>query len=346
MQTVELEGGTFGASTNNLWTRYTVQAPAYMSSQAVSGLIDHIAHPRIVPADIPLEAGAISSERQKASRWYPATTALGYHCIALWKSAVQTSKRQTFGDDEDLAALTPERIAKLQGAYLDPGAVFSVGGTFDEVALVRELAALATKPHGLRSNLRPLQWRNAEYHETSFSAVGRFVYHLGGVIPLPSIRDAIGIMFIGKLLTNPTHGTLYQWLRDERGWSYDMTFTLNNGAASNGTHWELALPVATHEQARVVRAEVRERIERSIRDEARVAKEAKRRLGGLVFGYQTLGSILEDAEGALLRYGRVIPESEMRACLEACRDTAFLETVYEKYFSPAVTGEFLAMPKA
>jgi hypothetical protein len=76
-----------------------------------------------------------------------------------------------------------------------------------------------------------------------------------------------------------------------------------------------------------------------------VALEVERKKSSQLFMYQTLGSILNEADRMLSELGALYTEADFWGMFDHLKDTAFLRQIYDKHWSPRVTGEFLAMPK-
>ena len=111
------------------------------------------------------------------------------------------------------------------------------------------------------------------------------------------------------------------------------------------SNWELCIPLNTYKQVEHVRKELHVRILQAISDKALVAMEVERQKSCQLFSYETLDSIMSEADGMIGIYGRMYTEADHLKAIERCKDTSFLKEIYDKYWSPKVTGEFLAMPK-
>ena len=229
---IELVGGEFNALTDSQYTKYTIQVKSDMLTEAFKGLMSHVFNPIIKAEDFLLEIGAVSSERRRESKWYPGNDDFEYHCLTKWKYDVQFTSRQAIGKDSDLKKMTVAGLSSFHKNYFDPKVYVTVGGKFDEKVILKELNKIKTKKHNLPINLKQIRWANKKYHEKKFDDISRYIYHLGGVVTSkPDFTTFVGIYFIGKLLTNPVHGTLYQWLRNELGWTYSLGFKFSTGSS-------------------------------------------------------------------------------------------------------------------
>ncbi len=341
---VALEGGQFNASTHPAWTEYRLKIPTTVFVPAFQGLISHVLEPIFDERDLEREIGIISSERRRRSRWYPGSDELEHHCLTKWKYDHPLTLRQIFGEDPDLKQMSVERLRRMHQAYLDPRAYMLVGGNFDRSLVFQELSRFPTAEHNLSVQIETLRWEHRQYHEEKFPSINRFIYHLGGIVPERDLQILQGNNFLGRLLVNTVHGTLYNWLRRELGWSYNLGFELDGGHPHKQADWELYLPVNSYEQAQQVRKEVHDRIRKAIHDQDLLATELRRRISGQVFWYQTIGQVIDEAHSSLIGDKKLTSELELTNLLKQCQNPSFLENIYERYWSPEVSGEFLAIP--
>ena len=318
-----------------------------MFSMAFKGLLSHVFYPIIKAEDISHEAGIILSESKRRNRWYPGDDALEHHLLAKWKKTRVFSARQRIGNESDLKKMTVARLTRLHKAYFDPRVYLIVGGKFNRDVVIDELSKLKTKKHNLPMNLEQIKWGNKKYHEKKFHGINRFLYRIGGIVTISNVLTNFGISFLGELLTNNTQGVLMDWLRNDLGWCYDINFNYEfdtNPTIHNS--WELYLPLNTKKQVEYVRKNIHEKIITAISDKEFVAREVERQKSTRMFSYQTLNSILSEADGMVGPHGGMIyNETDYERFLDKCKDTKFLREIYDKYWSPKVIGEFLAMPK-
>jgi predicted Zn-dependent peptidase len=278
-------------------------------------------------------------------KWYPGETEVEHYLSTQWAWHVPISRRQMFGEDEDLAATTAERLSALHQNYFDPQIVVLASGALDLRPVFDSLSALSLGPRALPVAYDPLRWVRREYHEKEFQDQGTFTYYAGAQFELPrEYGEEVAVGFIGNYLVNTDHGPLYNWLRKEKGWVYGLYF--NNYSSPRDFSWLLRIPLHSREQIDEVRKELLQRMRDALQNRAAIDKEVERRLGAEVFHYQTLASIMSSASLDLQNRERIISEAEFRGYLETCRNTEFLTKVFDKYFSSNEIGEFSAIPKA
>ena len=343
---VELNGGDLNAATGSLQTEYYMSIRSDLFKEAFKGFISQVFEPLIDKDDIKQETGIILNESKMKNKWYPAYDELGHHVRTKWRHDAMFSPRQRLGNRNDFKKMNVAHLKHFHEGYFDPRTYIIVGGNFDEKVVFDVLSKIKTKKHNLPIKIDQVRWANKEYHEKKFSDINRFIYHMGGIVPEHDMMTKIGIEFIGSLLTNNTHGVLMQWLRDELSWCYDIDFDYeyyNNPHINN--QWELQVPLNNRKQVQFVRKEIHKIILKAINDKKLVSTEVERQKSSNLFSYQTLRSILSEADGMLGFGGQLYTEKELLKALERCKDTSFLNEIYKKYWSPEVVGEFLAIPK-
>lgn len=344
---VVMNGGYNNALINDRRIKYVLDIPSVDFKTGFEGLFSMAFDPLLLEADLLNEIEVIKSEEKRESRWFPANNELSFHVYTKWKFDYPITLRQIYGEKNDHELLTIDHIRHLHQYYFNSNVYVVIAGNFDFGLVTKELSRLRVGAQDLPIEFRELRWENREYHEVFFpqTQIRRFIYHLGGVFDSSDPQVFMAINFIGKLLTNSANGTLYRWLRNELGWTYNMGFG-NSVNYPYPSDWELWLPCNTYEQSMEIRKQLKERIEASISDQATVDQEIKRGLAGEVFWYQTLKKIIDAAERSLSSYGRIYTESEVRELLLKCHDLDFLRRIYERYFTGEAVGEFLAMPES
>ena len=342
---VNIKSGNINAITGNFNTLFVLTVRADIFCEMLKGLVSHVFHPIFRQDDLELERGIVSNERKIDERWFPGTNELENYLSTDWKYNMPCSLRQKLGYDSDVADITLEYLEDIHKHYFDLKTFALIGGNFDldsvcKIITSGKVEANNGKPEGKYEKVR---WINKNYHEKSFNDVSRFIYYLGGFKHSVDLRTLTCVEFIGKLLTDPVTGILYEWLREEKGWVYDIGFYYD--ANKMESFWELDIPLNNLEQVEFVRKEIDNKIVGAIQDKKKVSDGIERYKSASVFNYQTLDSIMYVAASSLFTHGRIVSESESLGLLDSCKDPEFLLYVYENYFSPHVRGEFLAKPQ-
>ena len=310
---------------------------------AFKGMLSQVFEPIFTASDLRNEIAIIGNERS-SSKWYPSDNKYQHHKMMKWKYQDLTGKRQDAGNDHDHASITIPYLKRLHKLYFNSNSYVVVGGNYDHNFVCAELSKLKMKKHDLVEKFRPHGWKHRKYHRAQFSDLDKCIYHMGGIVDSTNYEENIAIAFIGQLLTNTTHGALYEWLRQKLGWCYSMSFNFNIGSPYYPADWEVSIPLGTLARVKRMRRELHGRIRRSLTDQKLIAKEYTRRMSEMVFDYQTLSSVLDEARDYLFAYGRIVSQEEYITCLNRCKNPSYLLRIYEKYWSSSVIGEFTAMP--
>ena len=240
--------------------------------------------------------------------------------------------------------MTPQSLAAAHQYYFDPRLWVMVGGSGDVSPLLELLSCLKLSPHQPSQVFSPIHWVNQEYHERAFRDIRSFELRYGGIIvprPEPLIVHTLG--FVLMYLTNSFDGPLHRWLREEKGWVYEVNYRL--AFDDKGLDWMLYFPLGNPKEVNAVRDELSDRILAALTDEAAVNREVDR-LGDRLdaFIYLTLERILKDGQDSLEDFGYIIPEEQLRNYLEQMRDVAFLQRVWREQWTPEKLGCFCAVP--
>ena len=343
---VGLKGGTFSASTAPFYTRYVLQVPTIHFAVLWPGLFSAVFQPSFETNDLEVERGTISSERQRKERWFPGGSELEQYMDTKWMRNVALTLEQRLGSEDSLAAID---VASLEAAhsssYFSEGLQMLAGGSADFKPLIASLAGLSI--HGAPPARRVAQtnWVNQKYHVQPFRDVGRHVLRFGGIIseqPEPLRNRARS--FILEYLTNPTHGALFKWLREERGWAYDLGYS--NGLNSSGESlWTLRLPLGTQEQVDIVREELMARIDTALHNTKALNDEVSRLVAMAdAYWYPEIAPIVNEAFLSLENFGRIFTEQEYLERFEHFRDSTFLTNVWKEATAPENVGSFCATP--
>jgi predicted Zn-dependent peptidase len=345
IKTVKHKSGNIMAMTGNFNTIFDLEVRADLFCELLKGLVSHVFHPIFRQDDLELERGIVCNERKMVERWFPGSDELENYLSTDWKYNVPCNLKQKLGCDSDIADITLDYLDSLHKRYSELNSFVFIGGNFDldSVCEIITDGNVEAKCEKLEEKYDKARWVNKEYHEKSFDDISRFNLFLGGFRHSVDLRTSFCVNFIGKLLADPVTGILYEWLREEKGWVYNIGFYFNTNKMESV--WELDIPLNNLKQVEFVRKEIDNKIIGVIQDKKKVSEGIERYKSASVFNYQTLDSIIREAAGSLFIHGRIVSETESLELLDSCKDPQFLLYVYENYFSPHVRGEFLAKPQ-
>ena len=345
---VGLKGGTFSASTAPFHTRYVLQVPTIHFAELWKGFFSAVFQPYFDSNDLEVERGTISSERRRKERWFPGGSELEQYMDTGWMHDIALTLEQRLGSESSLAAID---IAALEYAhrssYFSEGLQMVTGGSADFKPLIASLAELRIQGAPPERRIDPIRWVNKEYHVQPFRDIGRHILRFGGIVsgPPEPLRNRAR-SFILEYLTNSTHGPLFKWLREERGWVYDLGYS--NGLSLNGQGiWTLRLPLGTQGQVKIVREQLVERVEAALQDTKALNNEVGRLLNmAEAYWYPEIAPIVNEALSSLENSGRIFSEVEYLARLDRFRDSTFLTDVWKEATAPESVGSFCATPAA
>lgn len=339
---VGLQGGYNNAYTDNFNTVYIAEIPVAQADEAWEGLVSQVFEPLFLEEYMALQRTIIISERKRRERWFPGYDELGHYVRSEWQHVVPVSLKEMYGSNADLGNAGPEDLARFHSFYFDSRAAVLTAGPLDIPRFSEKISSLPVDLRYPPENYEMPYWRRKEYHEVEFRDVNQPTLYIGGLFPgLPELETKVAVEFIGQFLTNSDHGPLYKWLRHEKGWVYGLSFKTE---VEKYLRWRIKVPLQDLEQVDIVRKELWNRIGSALEDAALISREVDRRLGAQTFHFQTLESVISGAEQDLELYGSIVSETEYRALLEKCRDAEYLGRIAREYFSPAVWGEFCALP--
>jgi predicted Zn-dependent peptidase len=341
---IGLNGGHRGGSTYPFKTVYSVEVKHDLFDNAFRGLMSQVFEPIFTKEDIDNEVGVIKNERRRRERFFPGNNKLSKYLLTEWMNDPLCSMTQRLGSDTDLEAMDISDMLKVHEYYFNDQIYVFVGGKFEVDSVCRDLSKIETKRIILPEDCPKISWKKREYHEGKFDDVNRYTYYFGGLNEsINDPRETNAVTFILSLLVNHVQGSLYNWLRNEKGWVYEIDYSCH--LEKNGSHWKMFFPVNNEEQVKNIRDELHNRIIDTIKNSDLVEKEINRLKSKGVFFYQTLGGILNEGIDLYADFGKIFSELELISILESFADTDYLMKIYEKHMSPGVTGEFLAIPE-
>jgi predicted Zn-dependent peptidase len=341
---VSLRGGYLNATTNLFSTDYILEIPVDIFDTGFVGLLSHIYDPLITKEDIEIESSIILNERKRKGPWWPGDNEMQYYLNRKWRASTPLELVDRLGTDESLKSMTPEYLYTIHKAYSSNRTVVFVGGRYNRNLVCQELSKIKTKDINLPQNYNKLSWSEKQYHETAFTDTHRYTYYYGGILPELNIETSVTLEFLLKYLTNNVHGMLYQWLREEKGWVYEVSHRIGLDYEGS-TYWSISLPFSTPEHVQSARLQLHDKIKEALLDERKIKLELDRRIYESLFFYQTLKSVIDEADSIFYSYKKIYSEADFLSLIKECATVEKMRAAYEKYMAPSVTGEFLATPK-
>ena len=342
---VALNGGSTYAGTGSDSSTFNVRIPSRLFRDGLKGFLAQIFEPVISEADVRHESGAIINERMSKRRYWPAQEEIGGYLWRKWMNLETTSLDQVFGSISDLREMSSEDILKALECYQASKNIhILVGGNFELDFLCSELENISLGQDVLPDKkYQSIHWVNREFHEVEIGKDDRYVYLIGGILPSLSEETSFALDFIDRLLTNPWVGMLYRWLREEKDWAYSIGFS--HSTYVDRLMWHLDIPLRDREHVEIVRSELRDKIVVTLKDEKIVRQAINQYKNSSVFWYENLDNLLKYGGTTITRFGRTYSQAGDFEMIDRFSDTTYLMEVFEKCFSPEVTGEILTLPK-
>lgn len=338
-----LKGVSMNATTSAFETDVYADIPTAVQPEIIDGFVSQIFEPLFTDEDIAVERGVVANERNQR-KYYPGRTELQRYLNMEWEYDRYYPKEQLFGSDTDLSAIDVGQLEGFHTNYKAASDVFVVvAGGHDIGSICKAFEGIETQPLSRIDRHEAIAWKRREYHERTFRDLDSPNLYLGGIVPQYDLIEVAKLSFIMNLLTNSSHGPLYEWTRNEKGWTYGV-----RGGTTSGRDrmtWTLQFPLNDIGPVEQIRHEVWGRVEEALADQFLVDREIERILNQEVFFYQTAGRRAEDAADSLSANGRIVTEREYRNLAKGMHDLSLLREAYTRYFTGDVVGEFLALPE-
>lgn len=341
---VGLTGGWTNAHTHQLWTTYEISVPNRHLTTLLPRFCSRTFEPVFTEEDCVQQRGIIRNEREQ-ERWWPGQSEISRYLRQEWQVDEPITLKQLFGNDEDLNTISPEILTTLHQHYFDQRLTVLTVGSGDISVLKDYIEHLVLDAPPLEENLHPLCWKHQNYHQKSFQDTNCYELIFGGIINGAPDQATVRTMnFILRYLTNSTHGTLWEWLRTEKGWIYEINW--GSTVQATGYDWTLQFNLNEIIQVETVRNELWKRVESALKDTGSVTREVDRiRDTDTAYSFETVDSIIESAEDSLLYYGHIYTETECNAHLELCKNITYLLEIFSRYFNTNEIGSFCAVKK-
>lgn len=340
---IGLHGGYVNAYTTYRATGFEINFPLSVKERALKGFFSQIFETVFSEEDIKREATIIQNERKRKERWYPGYSEISHFLNTKWRCRDPKFLCTIFGSDKDHAKYNVEYFKNLHERYhTNQGYLVAAGNiTLPEIAAIVE--KFQTKPYLSPQIADPeYSWKNPQYSEHAFDDESRFEYMVGGHFGPITFDDFFTLKFMGSLLFNSVHGPIYKWLRDEKGWLYEIRFGFDY--EHSNTPWTVSFPLSSFKQVDIVRKELLSRIYTALEDEELIQDEVVRTLGREVFQYQRPEDLIEDAEAFLTFFNTTGSETQIRSIIQGMTSAKLLRFFKERIVANQI-GEVLILPK-
>ncbi len=341
-----LKSAHVNATTSYDSTNFYFSTPNQHLDALVPGFLASIFQPIFSKDEVDIHRAIISNERKPQERWFPSANELSQYICTQWQWDAPVSLNQRLGSDKDLADMTVPRLKDAHKQYFNSDIIVFYIGHQPSQKLEDQLSRLkVSKLPTLEKTWDHQRWVNKDYHIKAFRDVSQYKLHFGNFQrhPRPDFSQMVGKQFIINYLINPVHGPLFQWLREEKGWVYNINYTSNTDWCV--TEWTMMVPLNNQEQVDIVRQEFWLRAEQALQDQPAIDLEVDRALGMRAYHYQTTSSIINSAVSDVDSFGRIISETEHRQAINMCRSREYLLEVYQQLFNPIDIGSFCAIPE-
>jgi len=331
-------GADINAYTSDFTTTYILRVPAVYSEKAYHGMYSMIFESLFDIQDLELERSIIANESQQA-KWYPGTGHISAQLWSKWLNGNGIAKSQVYGSSADLSQISIATLESLQALYNQlPIRVVAVG-QYNREHILESLTDRTLSGTVLPMHYENIKWQSDDMFTFVSPDVESPIYFFGSVYPNPTTEERLAISFLFGLLTDPMQGVLYAWLREELGWTYSIGYSQLSNHIEEVTILEI--PLAHKEQTEIVRRELQARIVTALADKSLLNRALTRQLGQMVFHYQSLEQIAEDAITDIIRYGTPITETQIKESKSRCTDTDYIRNIYETFFTGEKTREAL-----
>jgi predicted Zn-dependent peptidase len=333
---IGLLGGHFKGNIFRSKTTYAIDLPTSELDFASKALVERVYHPLFNQEDIERERSVIANERDK-ERFYPGRSRASQYYDTEFIFDMPYKQDQLYGSNDDLNAMSAERFTDMHSVISkDQETVAIAVGNNDFSLLKEELSKIQTAPTQLTRKLNDARWADPKFRYVSFDTVSRPTLEVAWIYPRVNQRERVSISFILSLLTNHVHGSLYQELRQQKGWVYSIDHFMTS---HRQTLFGMSFPLNTIKQVEYVRGILHDRIMDAINNQEMVEQEIRRRLNNQVYNYQTASSIMNQASTYLIGNKKILTEKEWKEAIEAMANPAWRLEIVNRFFKPEEMGE-------
>ena len=341
---IGLEGGYDNAHTDLDWTSYEMTVPVDAVEGTFPGLVDRVFKPIFHPDDFENQVQIIVNEREHRQKFFPGRTPTGMYYNTEFMDDMPVSLNRIFGSNDTMKSFTSELLSEIQAkaARTEGVTVFSAGS--HSLQFLKDVLSTLPKlqPSESAFQVTPVTWVNKEYREVAFDTVSQPTLEMAWICPKASVKDRLGLAFFFQMLCNSVHGHLYQILRHEKGWVYDLDWYLNESTYEQV--YGFTFPVMDTATIQIIRQEIYGWMEQAIGDQAMVEREIHRRFRKQVTWYETAGGCVETEADIFRTEKRQVSYVEWCDGIESMRDEKYRQNLFQTYLDKKYLGELAFLP--
>jgi predicted Zn-dependent peptidase len=330
-EAIENVGGVLNAATSYERTSYYARVLAEHAPFALDMIADILLAPHWNADDLEKEKGVVAQERGEAFD-VPDDRVFELHQAALYRD--QPLGRPVLGEENTLANVSIETLEAFRHAHMSPERVIvSIAGAYDRAAFLdaveRRFGGIAAKPAQERAGA---QAHAGEAREMRKLEQAHVVFSWPA--PAAGSPDGFAARLLAEIFGGGMASRLFQEVRETRG----LVYTIDSFLDTYEDDGRLAVYAGCNAGnaravAEIVRAELVAIAEKGVTVEELARAKAIAR-AQLLMGLEAPSSRAGARAAQAFLYGRLIPEAEIVARIEAVRPEAL----------QALAGKALAGP--
>lgn len=345
---IQILGGYKNATTSRLKTSYTVSIPTVHIHHALEMLMSSFFEPCINDLFVEREKGIIANERKRRENFFPETSEIQQYMSTQWMYDVPCSVEQIFGSDADFEKMNAQYFKSIHETYYTTKRnYFVIAGNFD----LDQVYAVLNQIHLHNEFVMPdkkeelIHWEKPEFHLFETKNVSRFEYNFGWLYMtgggISDITHQIQNTSIVQILNSPSYGAIFNWLRNEKQWIYEIKRSSSTwtGRSRNS----ITLPLNSLNQVTEVRNELKNRCYDALSCKETLESFKSQRRGERVFSYEKVESRMERTLNHLDGYGEIQPIENEFDIIENLSTNQLQDFFEENVLKNS--GEMLFIPK-
>jgi len=330
---IGLEGGYNNAYTMPFWTAYGMTAPSDSVEATLPGLVERVFSPIFEKEDFENQRQIITNEREHRRKFFPGNSQSSQYFGLQFMNDVSIELDRVFGSPEALATFDPELMYKVHHqAAATEGVVAFSAGAHDPLLFEDVLTAIApSRRVEAPSQFDQTTWVHKEYHEKSFENITQPSLTVAWIMPGLTYEEKTGLNFLLNYFCNSVHGPLYEILRHDKGWVYDLDWYHVN--LPQQQMYGMNFPVMDTKVIQEIRSSLFGWFREALHDQVRVEKEIHRRIRHQVTWYETAEGTVEDEADGYRTHGRWIRHEEWERAIRHMADPEHRRFIFESYLA-------------